>query len=401
MCSILLLDELDHVASSTSSLTTLFTLVHSHHKNLRAIGIANTHTLSTTSAATSMSATTLTGVQTLHFAPYTPQQLLDIVQARLAPLRDIESKDECSEELAKFLPSPALILLTKKVAALTGDVRALLEVLRGAINIAINAAPPTAKSTNPLDVPTPSVLPAHVLNALKAYSPSSSASRPVNAAATAHKATNSEVVAKIQELGLQPRLALMAIVLARRRLDSQLPLSRSSTPVSVTPSKAVKRTSSSVAISTSADIDVGTLYTYYKTILSRSEGGVFTPVSRSEYGDLLGMLETVGLVQVLTSSTSHSSPSKSKRGLSRTASFGAGASKGNQEIKIVSGIRIEEIRKGLGIDDPPSKNTGDVMAEEVRVIWDKERIRISRDIKARSNNGSPLGSDAFEEALED
>ena len=193
----------------------------------------------------------------------------------------------------------------------------------------------------------------------------------------------------------------MSIMLARKRLDNQLPLSRSSTSVSVTPSKAVKRTSSSAAISTSADIDVGALYTYYKTVLSRSEGGVFTPVSRSEYGDLLGMLETVGLVQVLTSSISHSSPSKSKRSLSRTASFGAGAYKGNQEVKIVSGIRIEEIRKGLGIDDAPSKNTGDVMAEEVRVIWDKERIRISRDVKARSNNGSPIGSDAFEEALED
>ncbi|KAI0087946.1 P-loop containing nucleoside triphosphate hydrolase protein [Irpex rosettiformis] len=402
--SILLLDELDHVASSTSSLTTLFTLVHTHHRILRAIGIANTHTLSTTSAATSMSAMTLTGVHTLHFAPYTPHQLLEIVQARLSTLRDIESNEECDEELTKFLPSPTLTLLTKKVASLTGDVRALLEVLRGAINIAINAVVPKKDSSNPLDVPAPSVLPIHVLEALKAYSPSSSTSRPVGrpAASITRKTNHSEVVAKIEELGLQPRLALMSIVLARKRLDSQLPLSGSLALASASSSRALKRTSSSnILSSTSTGIDIGVLYTYYKTVLSRSEGGVFTPVSRSEFGDLLGMLETVGLVQMSMSSSSPASPSKSKRSLSRTASFGAGASKGSQEIQLVAGVRIEEVCKGLGINDSPSNDTSDVMAEEVRAIWEKERVRISREFKARSSNSISTGLDAFEEALAD
>lgn len=399
----MLLDELDHVASSTSSLTTLFTLVHSHHRILRAIGIANTHTLSTNAAATSMSAMTLKGVQTLHFAPYTPQQLLEIVNARLAPLTDVESKDECRDSLAKFLPTPTLMLLTKKVAALTGDVRALLEVLRGAINIAVNAMASPSSATNPLDAPTPPVTPAHVLEALKAYAPSSSTSRAVVNQTTpaVRKTSNSEVVAKIQELGLQPRLALMSLVLARKRLENQLSLSGSSAPAAA--SRPIKRTASCNALaSPSSGIDTAALYVYYKAVLSRSEGGVFTPVSRSEFGDLLNMLETVGLVQMLASSSSPLSPSKSKkRGLSRTASFTAGASNGNSDVQLVAGVRIEEVRKALGIDDTASNDPTDVMAEEVRGIWEKERIRISRESKARANNNTaPAGSDAFEEALE-
>lgn len=398
----MLLDELDHVASSTSSLTTLFTLVHSHHRILRAIGIANTHTLSTNAAATSMSAMTLKGVQTLHFAPYTPQQLLEIVNARLAPLTDVESKDECRDSLAKFLPTPTLMLLTKKVAALTGDVRALLEVLRGAINIAVNAMASPSSATNPLDAPTPPVTPAHVLEALKAYAPSSSTARAVVNQTTpaVRKTSNSEVVAKIQELGLQPRLALMSLVLARKRLENQLSLSGSSAPAPA--SRPIKRTASCNALASSSGIDTAALYVYYKAVLSRSEGGVFTPVSRSEFGDLLNMLETVGLVQMLASSSSPLSPRKPKKGgLSRTASFTAGASNGNSDVQLVAGVRIEEVRKALGIDDTASNEPADVMAEEVRGIWEKERIRISRESKARaSNNTVPAGSDAFEEALE-
>jgi cell division control protein 6 len=75
----------------------------------------------------------ITSVETLHFAPYTLSQLLQILQTRLTALHD-ERDDFVGDEPKKFLPIPTLTLLTKKIAAQTGDVRSLFEVLRGAID---------------------------------------------------------------------------------------------------------------------------------------------------------------------------------------------------------------------------------------------------------------------------
>lgn len=352
-----------------------------------------------------MSALSLTGVQTLHFSPYSPQQLLEIVQTRLVLLHE-----ESGADLVKFLPIPTLNLLTKKVAALTGDVRAVLEVLRGAIDTAVNATVSVDPTGNPLNVSAPSVTPAHVLAALKAYTPASSPSRPtasgsVSPTAAPRKASDSEVIIKTRELGMQSRLALLSLLLARHRLDFNLPLSGSpSASPSTTPRSPTKRSQSCANVfSPSAGIDVGMLYTYYKKVLSRSEDGVFAPASRSEFGDLLGMLETVGLIQLSLVAKCPGTPSKSgKRGLSRSTSFSAGNTKGSQEVKFVEGVRVEEVRRGLGIDDSQAQDKTDVKAEEVRTIWEKERVRISRESKARLNSeNSPVGFETFDEAVED
>src|ERR1700731_3896421 len=131
---------------------------------LRVIGIANTHTL----AAPSDDGNKLC-LKTLHFAPYTSAQLLSILQSRLKPFFESERKDEA----AKFLPSTSSTLLAKKIASMTGDVRALLEVLRGAIKKAEAVVKSSDPVCNPLDPPAPIGTPAHVLAALKAYAPAS------------------------------------------------------------------------------------------------------------------------------------------------------------------------------------------------------------------------------------
>ena len=95
-------------------------------------------------------------------------QLQDILQSRLSPLHTTE----LAVEIKKFLPPPTLMLLTKKVAALTGDVRSLFEVLRGAIDLAV--APSTTRKSvdeNPFNPPKATVTPQHILAALKAYTP--------------------------------------------------------------------------------------------------------------------------------------------------------------------------------------------------------------------------------------
>lgn len=128
-------------------------------------------------------------------------------------------------------------------------------------------------------------------------------------------------------------------------------------------------------------MDASQLHAYYRAILDRSENGVFNAVSRSEFGDLLGLLETVGLLQLSGAASIPSTPTKfGKRGLARTVSFGGPARlSGNtttQEVKFVEGIRLDEVRRGLGIQDN-APATEDVMEEEVRVIYEKERIRIA------------------------
>lgn len=387
-----MLDELDHVVSSTSSLMTLFNIVHQHSSCIRLIGIANTHTLTSSSTST-LSVQSLVHIKTCHFAPYAPQQLLDILQKRLSALSDHESLDR-SESRDKFLPPATLNLLSKKIAAQTGDVRALFEVLRGAIDIAMVSE----TSSNPLATPTPTVTPSHVLAALKAYTPAGPGSRASPIATSS--AINNEIVAKVHNLGLQARLVLLALMLACRRISLGLPATGSPFRTPSTPSKSPYKRTSSHAQSKPDNgllgVEVNQLHVYYMTILSRSESEVFTPVSRSEFGDLVGVLETVGLV-TLTSSGGPSTPTKpGRRGLARTASFSAGANKsGSQTVRLAEGIRLEEVSRGLGIHAQAAG--GDVRAEEVRTIADKERAHMAKEARAETGLAQVT---AFEGAIE-
>ena len=291
------------------------------------------------------------------------------------------------------------MLLTKKIAALTGDVRAVFEVLRGAINIAINSSMADAPSANinPLELSTPPVTPSHILSALKAYGPSSNPGVPAGTSVS-DKTCDSETVVKVRELGLQARLVLLSMVLARQRLDAGLSLggispSHPSTPR--TPSKRSQNTSDSQGLA----MDVGHLHGYYKAVLGRSDNGVLNAVSRSEFGDLLGLLETVGFLGLSGAVSPPTTPSKSgKRGLTRSVSFGGVARKMGvtsiQEVKFVEGLRMDEVRRGLGIQDDVRPGTDDLMQEEVRVIYEKERVRI-----ARGKHATVTASEIFQDAI--
>ncbi|KAH7927512.1 P-loop containing nucleoside triphosphate hydrolase protein [Leucogyrophana mollusca] len=396
---ILVLDELDHIATSIQTLDALFSLSRSHPSALRIIGIANTHTL--TSSLLQISDDSVAGVQTLHFAPYTSSQLLQVLQARLAPLHDADANPEVAEQIKKLLPSATLALLSKKIASQTGDVRALFEVLRGAIDAAVSAAQPSDADANPLATPPPVVTPNHILSALKAYLPSASGTRPSASTATP-MTSNSEIVTKVQNLGLHARLVLMSTLLASKRLEANLALSGS---ITSSPTKSpVKRSSSSALVTGRiSGIDAAQLHAYYSTILTRGDNDIFTPVSRSEFADLVGMLETVGLLSAPTagSLSGPSTPSKSgRRGFGRSASFG-GATKGagaTQEIKLVDSVRLDEVLRGLGIVGAHS-DANHAREEEVKAIWARETARLNRDLKTKTRLGEVIDN-PFEEAFE-
>jgi cell division control protein 6 len=63
------------------------------------------------------------------------------------------------------------MLLTKKVTALTGDVRSLFEVLRVAIDLAVAQVKKPSEDDNHLNIPPMTVTPQHVRVALEAYTP--------------------------------------------------------------------------------------------------------------------------------------------------------------------------------------------------------------------------------------
>ncbi|KAL4080073.1 hypothetical protein V8B97DRAFT_689336 [Scleroderma yunnanense] len=386
---LLVLDELDHIANSCKSFSSIFLLSRKYAAILRIIGIANTHTLT---ASITLLGDDAAGISTLHFGGYSSAELVDVLNARLSPLYVCDDIQEAKKRTNKFLPTPTLTLLAKKVASQTGDVRMLFGVLRGAIDMAISSSCPNAEE-NPLATPVPSVTPNHILSALKAYLPSNDTVRS-NVAVSA--SLNSEIAIKVRGLGLQARLTLLSILLAMKRMEAFLPLSYS---ISFPPKTPVKRTSSMPNSNKPPGLDLAQLHTYYSTVLERAEQGVFTPVSRSEFVDLIGVLETSGLVASSTSYSTAASPSKSgRRGFGRAASFGAmtkGAAAG-QDIRIADAVRIEEILRGLGISE--SLETTDPREEEVRAIWVRENMRITKDAKACAQSKKDM--DVIEGAFE-
>jgi cell division control protein 6 len=352
---------------------------------MRIIGIANTHTL--TSSASALSVDGATGVSTLHFSPYDPEQLLSILQSRLKPLASLESPTP-EAVVQRFLPVPTLSLLSRKIAAQTGDVRSLFEVLRGAIDLAVTQPPASEKDTPP-------VTPSHILAALKAYAPASKVPPAPSPTLPSKGSTDSETVNKVRNLGLHARLALLALLLACRRAEASLPLL--SHPQASPPRSPIKRSNSSPTPppATQANIDMSQLHAFYGAILTRGESGTFTPVSRSEFGDLAGVLETIGLVSLFASS-------QAGRKLSRTTSSSNRSMKGltstqqNRSVTFVEGIRPDEVLRGLGIDAKKK----DICEEEVEGIWKRELSRIRKEARIRqpSTETITLG---FDDATED
>ncbi|OJA14500.1 hypothetical protein AZE42_04454 [Rhizopogon vesiculosus] len=385
---VLVLDELDHIASSNQTLSSIFSLSQHHLSTLRVIGIANTHTL--TSSLAQVSSCEASSVLTLHFGSYSSQQLLQVLHARLSPLYDTSECPEAAEQAKRFLPIPTLTLLTKKIASQTGDVRALFEVLRGAIDLAVTGSKVPDPDANPLATPLLSVKPDHILAALKAYLPTAGGG---HSSSSMLSPSSSETMSKVRNLGLQTRLALLCTLLASKRMAT-LSVSRSANS---TPTKSpLKRTSSAVSQRT-AGLDVAQLHTYYSSVLTRGDNDIFTPVSRSEFSDLVGMLETVGLVSS-SSACIATSPSKTSRRAGRTASFGVVKAAAGQDIKLAETVRTDEVLRGLGVSDGSPEC--DVREEEVKAIWARECGRIARELKMKSVSGTGVDK-PFDEAFED
>jgi cell division control protein 6 len=304
---------------------------------------------------------------------------------RLEPLFDDTVHLKQAE---KLLPKTSLTLLSKKIAAQAGDVRSLFEVLRSAIDSASKASTEVG-----LDGPTPVVTPNHIIAALKSYAPASSLA-PRNTNAT----SSSEVVAKVTRLGLQARLSLLAMLLAFKRQEQGLPFTSYPPKPKAAPGKsALKRANT---IPRMFALDITQLHTYYTRLLSKSND-VFSAVSRTEFVDVVNMLETLGLVG--RESSGPATPSKtSRRALGRSASFTSGAkASASSAVAFVEGVRTDEVLRGLGVCAQAVEGKEmDAQQDELRAIWNKEVRDIQKDADVVTKSEAAI-RDGFADMTED
>lgn len=313
--SIVVLDEMDHLPRALETIANL----SAAHTSLKIIGIANTHTLMISE---------FESIETLHFAPYTSSQLIEIAQSRLGSLTPAE--------MAQVVSPTGLKLLSTKLATRTGDARSLLAVLCAAISSAGVAAV--------------AVGPSHVLAALRTHAPTSGSSK---------APLSSETAAKLADISIHARLALMALLLP--------------------------------GTSSSMEQDTTTLHKTYTTLR-----GPTAPLSRPEFLDVLSGLEVRGVVQISSPASSPDSSPVKRRVLKRTMSMSKSA---GGSVSLSAMLDRDEVLRALGLSDIDGTTALDIGSEESRRVWKAEVARRAR-IAANISTGKRRVSGSFEGSYE-
>jgi cell division control protein 6 len=336
----MILDELEELkGESLSGLLSIAT------DKFRIIGISNTHTLTTKPTASTV---------TLHFKPYTSQEMTDIISKRLEAVT-------LPEGTKSIIVPTALSFACRKVSSQTGDLRACLALVRNAIETAEKEYIKKVLGNKGEDsVPIIPASMAHVISATKAVTTQAPGTASV-----------------VRQLNLQARLVLLSLLLATRRLSASLSLINSPNAAK-SPSKAKP----APKIKTTEALSEDSLFSFYTELLAGSDS-VFHAVSRSECADLLGLLETQGLVE---------------RGATGAGAKGKGK-KGDKSaiVSIPPTSREEEIVNGLTVT--PEGQIEGPTEREIRSIWNRETLRIKREIEDRELVMKKR-KDAFEDALE-
>ncbi|KAF8332625.1 P-loop containing nucleoside triphosphate hydrolase protein [Cantharellus anzutake] len=347
---VLVLDELD--AFGPAGLSAIFALPHRHVSTLRVIAISNDLIQSTSFTHRPSLA--------LSFPAYSAADMQAIIRGRLSKL----SAGDDSDASTQLIHPPALTLLVKKAAMHTGDIRYALEVLRRAIDLAAQEKAAKADCNGQVAMK-------HILDAFK--SASTSRANPV-----ATTSGRSPLDGCIGVLGLHARLALISVLLSHRRSSHNLSLEDISLSSVISDPFATPKSKSKLRRSVSQSSDSPTspsrVYSLYTQIVS-TPSSKFDPVSRSEFSDLLGVLETSSLISLPV--TALASPSKSGRRSSRS-SFCAptiGAGPGDISLSVAEDEVLRAVLTKCG--------EGNVLEQEIGSIWERELKRIQQSLKRR------------------
>lgn len=390
--TLVVLDEMDHLLRSRAHqniLYRLFAWASSGSSSCALVGIANS--LDLTERFVPLLASKGAAPALLHFRPFESKEMVQVIKTRLTGLKarydgeaDDASAPSCPDALPLFT-SAALELASRKIAAVTGDLRKALDVARLAVELvegeqrkqALANCTVTGDGTNTeaskllshlTPTSAPQVTPKHVLKVLATV-------------------LGSPQLAKIRALGLQPKLILAAYVVASQRALEKMPVLGSK-----------GSSGSSTSNVANGALRVADIESTYGAMVA-NDGG-FTALESSEILEIFELLEVQGLLALDSSDASSSqdlsqqqqqrmAPSQSSMGVS------PGGKRAAKKQMLASGrlarlqLSVEDVRKGVtttasafasaassGDDQQPSQ----AVAVSIRRMIDteEERIRKSR-----------------------
>ncbi|KAL2372699.1 cell division control protein Cdc6 [Blastomyces gilchristii SLH14081] len=314
------LDEIDHLLTTdVETLYTLFEWSLQPHSRLVLIGIANALDL-TDRFLPRLKSKNMKPLL-LPFLPYTASQIAGIISTRLRSLLPTSNNAKTTativpEDFTPFLHPAAIQLCARKVASQTGDLRKAFDIVRRTIDLVEQQTRQTQKPSSSYQSPSkiPLVENANLASSLisppdtpSSSSSSSSSMTPATATVytpvTAPRATVAHVarvtasafgqgtVQRLQGLNLQQKAALCVLIaLGRRKVDNR------DSGILDTPSlsKSPRSTKSSVAAGVVAAPTVNELFVTYSGLCRRDK--ILQPLAATEFRDVIGSLETLGLV---------------------------------------------------------------------------------------------------------
>ncbi|KAL4921628.1 P-loop containing nucleoside triphosphate hydrolase protein [Aspergillus aurantiobrunneus] len=281
---LVMLDEIDHLLTADAGiLQSLFEWSLQRESKVMLIGIANALDL-TDRSLPQLKAKNLKPLL-LPFLPYNAGQIANVVINRLRSLLPESHADD--PNFIPFVQPAAIQLCAKKVASQTGDLRKAFELIKRAIDVIEQETMQRLEKENS-NSPSRTIL---VENNNLSSSPKHSMPKPGSAlpytiltaprASIAHiaKITSSVfgqgTTQRLQCLNLQQKAAICALVaLDRKRRECDIP---------GTPSK-----------SKNSALTVKQIFDAYCT-LCRTDN-ILHPLTATEFKDVLGSLETLGLV---------------------------------------------------------------------------------------------------------
>ncbi|KAF3392337.1 Cell division control protein 18 [Talaromyces pinophilus] len=281
------LDEIDHLLTADPEiLYSLFEWSLNSKSKLLLIGIANALDL-TDRFLPRLKANNLKPIL-LPFLPYSAAQIANVISTRLRSLVP-ETEAKASGDFVPFVHPAAIQLCAKKVASQTGDLRKAFDLVKRAIDVieqetqtkldkenAIPDSPSKHALAENVNLSSPPKTPASKRTLANAYT-ALTAPR----ASIAHVARITAAVfgqgttQRLQGLNLQQKAALCALVALDRK--------RRSVEIYATPSK--------------SRVNAPTVRELFDTYCSlcRSDN-VLHPLTATEFKDVVGSLETLGLV---------------------------------------------------------------------------------------------------------
>ena len=356
-----ILDEIDYLLGlDGDTLCTLFEWSLEPSSVLTLIGIANALDL-TDRFLPRLKARNLKP-QLLPFLPYNAAQIASVITAKLKGL--IVELDGADKSFVPFIHPAAIQFCSKKVAAQTGDLRKAFDICRRAIDLIEAETKSNATKEALQDSPskTPLVENMNLSSPPAPCSPTKSSpfksSKP-NVASLSHITTltapratiahMARVTASVFNNGSTQRLAALnlqqkAVLCALAALETQA--KQASNPNAGTIFAHLGELTPSKKAASATAPTLKRLYEQYNALCKKQN--LLQPLTNTEFRDVVGTLETLGLVDGVDGKTGGlfasvvpATPSKRRRG------GAAGFGKSVDERRVSSVVGVKELEKGI------------------------------------------------------